>query len=217
MERFVDIEQISDGKSYTVNDMVKIGCNDCEGCSACCHDMGGLITLDPLDVANLCEATGMSFDELSAGGHIDLIVDEGVIIPALKMDEKRNACTFLNDKGRCAVHQSRPGICRLFPMGRLYEDNTHTYFLQKDECGATLKTKVKLKAWIGISNISVYEKYVDAWHYFVKEVKESIAGMDEETVKKIDMFLLHQFYITPYSENFYGDFYSRLEKCRSVF
>ena len=33
MKRYVDMNEISDGKRYTGNDMAKLGCNECEGCS----------------------------------------------------------------------------------------------------------------------------------------------------------------------------------------
>ena len=47
MIREVDLQEISDGKLYTANDLVKAGCNDCAGCSACCRGMGNSIVLDP--------------------------------------------------------------------------------------------------------------------------------------------------------------------------
>lgn len=42
MLREIDLSEISDGKLYTANDMVRIECQECKGCSACCHDMGCL-------------------------------------------------------------------------------------------------------------------------------------------------------------------------------
>ena len=50
MERNVTMAEISDGKLYSRDDMVKVGCDDCRGCSACCHGMGNSIVLDPYDV-----------------------------------------------------------------------------------------------------------------------------------------------------------------------
>ncbi len=49
MRRDCDLNKISDGKRYLLNDMVKADCNDCKDCSVCCHDMGTSIVLDPLD------------------------------------------------------------------------------------------------------------------------------------------------------------------------
>ena len=48
MKREIDMSEISDGKLYTANDMVRADCHDCEGCSACCKGMGNSIILDPL-------------------------------------------------------------------------------------------------------------------------------------------------------------------------
>ena len=47
MKRNVRLEDISDGKLYTANDLVKADCHDCEGCSACCSGMASIV-LDPL-------------------------------------------------------------------------------------------------------------------------------------------------------------------------
>ena len=46
MLRNVDLSEISDGKLYDANDMVKADCKGCEGCSACCRGMGKSIVLE---------------------------------------------------------------------------------------------------------------------------------------------------------------------------
>ena len=61
MERNVEIDKISDGKRYGANDLVKVGCDDCRGCSACCHGMGDSIVLDPMDVYRLGKDDGRDF------------------------------------------------------------------------------------------------------------------------------------------------------------
>lgn len=212
MERDVDINEISDGKKYSINDMVRVGCNDCRGCSSCCEGMKGLITLDPYDVYRLSSKMG-SFDKLMKE-NIELIVDKGVIIPALAMRKDDGKCTFLDNQGRCSIHDIRPGICRLFPMGRLYEDGSYTYFLQVNECPADNKTKVKLKQWLDTPDIKRYEQYISDWHYFVKDLQEEVSGMDDAMRQKINMTMLQLFYIVPFTDDFYSDFYSRLNKLK---
>lgn len=54
MKRNIDINEISDGKRYGLNDLVKADCADCSGCSACCRGMGNTIVLDPWDLFQLC-------------------------------------------------------------------------------------------------------------------------------------------------------------------
>ena len=53
MERQICMEEVSDGRLYGINDMVKADCHDCAGCSACCQGMGSSILLDPLDIFRL--------------------------------------------------------------------------------------------------------------------------------------------------------------------
>ena len=92
------LKDISDGKLYSSNDMVKVGCHDCTGCSACCCDMGESILLDPMDVWRLERNLGQSFEQLLAGA-IDLHVEDGLILPNLKMAPSATGpkCSFLNE------------------------------------------------------------------------------------------------------------------------
>ena len=53
MRREVTLEEISDGKLYDANDMVKADCQDCKGCCDCCKGMGDSVLLDPYDVCRL--------------------------------------------------------------------------------------------------------------------------------------------------------------------
>lgn len=68
MKRNIDIKEISDGKLYGPNDMVKADCRGCEGCSACCHGMGTSIVLTPLDIYRLEKELNASFGELMTKG-----------------------------------------------------------------------------------------------------------------------------------------------------
>ena len=126
MRRQIDLAEVSDGRLYDVNDMAKLGCQDCAGCSACCQGMGSSIVLDPYDVFRIEKKLNKSFEELLAG-HFELNVVDGVILPNLKLTGQEEVCTFLNAEGRCSIHDSRPGICRLFPLGRYYENHDYKY------------------------------------------------------------------------------------------
>jgi len=219
MERNVSFEEISDGKRYKSSDMARIGCNDCSGCSSCCENMDGLIALDPYDIYRMAPCKGedantainMLFSE-----NIELTVDRKVVIPTLKMNEETGKCTFLNENGRCSIHDYRSGICRLFPLGRIYENNSFSYFLQKDQCPHDNKTKVKIKSWMGTPELGRYEKYICDWHYFISDIQKYSNSADEDEVSQINNVLLKIFYLTPYGHGFYEDFYERLAKVKSL-
>lgn len=79
----------------------------CHGCSRCCHDK--IIQLNPYEVARLAENRRITTTEFLAryterNGTVLQRVEEG-------------ACVFLTPEG-CGVHQDRPLVCRLYPLGR---------------------------------------------------------------------------------------------------
>lgn len=218
MKRNVDMNEISDGNLYGLNDMVKADCNDCKGCSACCQGMGQSIMLDPLDIYNLTTNLHVSFEELLAEA-VELNVVEGVILPNINMNGEKERCHFLNNEGRCSIHSFRPGICRLFPLGRYYEEHDFKYFLQVNECKHPNKTKVKVKKWIDTPDLDKNHQYIIDWHYFIDDVQNRFKHIkDENLVKKIDLFILQHFFIERYAagEDFYEQFKTRLNKAKTV-
>ena len=94
MLREINLDEISDGKLYSSNDMVRTDCKGCDGCSACCHGMGSSIILDPLDVYRLSINLSKPVNELLAGP-LELNVADGIILPNLKMTGTKEACSFL--------------------------------------------------------------------------------------------------------------------------
>ena len=103
MRREVRMEDISDGKLYRAEDLVRAGCGGCEGCSACCRHMGESVILDPLDIYNLNIGAKVGLGELFSR-YLELHVVDGVILPTMKMTGEDEACGFLNEEGRCRVH-----------------------------------------------------------------------------------------------------------------
>ncbi len=218
MKRNVSLEEISDGRLYGPNDMVKADCHGCKGCSKCCHDMGNSIVLDPYDIYRLQKEQNLDFQTLLATGKIELNVVDGVILPNLKMNENVKPgevphCAFLDENGRCSIHASRPGICRLFPLGRYYENGGFKYFLQTGECADENRTKVKVSKWIDTPNLTTYQEFITDWHYFLNDMEEKVGDLEDiEMGKQLNMLLLQVFYLTPYdtAEDFYPQIAKRL-------
>ena len=221
-------------KLYSAKDMVKIGCNDCKGCSYCCQEMGESVVLTPFDIYELTRHLGKSFDELMVD-KTELYMTDGMVMPNLKMTGKtaaygsREVCGFLSEEGRCSIHDFRPGLCRLFPLGRNYEirqreaedgvqeEKGFQYFVVKDSCPKLPGTKVKIEKWLGIPNLKKNEEFIVTWHYFCREFQEEMqklleAGEDEK-VKRLNLMMLELFYRKPYGteRDFYEQFKERME------
>lgn len=213
MIRNVSLSEISDGKLYGSNDLVKADCNGCKDCSACCQGMGNSIILDPLDIYRLSIGLKYTFEEL-LNHSLELNVVDGIILPNLKMSGESERCAFLNSEGRCSIHGIRPGICRLFPLGRYYENNSFRYFLQVHECKKN-KIKIKVRKWIDIPDLKKNEQFVQEWHFFLKAAQDMINNtQDDNLIKNINMLILKSFYIKSYDEScdFYLQFNERLSE-----
>lgn len=218
-----NLKQISDGKLYDLNDMVKVGCHDCNGCSQCCCGMGQSILLDPLDVYRLEKNLEQSLEQMLSGP-VELHVEDGLILPNLKMRESSGdgvsasgqQCFFLNEQGRCSIHAFRPGICRLFPLGRNYEGDRLNYFLLKDACPAKNKSKIKVSRWLDTEGLREYQQFLIRWHGFTKALRGKMqeSTSDEKLLRQTNMLFLQIFYMKSYEtedlEQFYKEFYSRL-------
>ncbi len=214
MKRNVDLRNISDGRLYTSNDMVKADCQDCKGCSACCKGMGESIILDPMDVFRLQQGTGMKFQEMLEN-YVSLQVVDGIVLPHLKMNQEGEGCAFLNEEGRCSIHPFRPGICRLFPLGRVYDEEGFHYFLQIHECKKKDRTKIKVKKWLNIEDVDAYEKYILAWHKFLVLCQDSMQVLEEDNKRILSLYILKLFYQTDYTSKrdleFYEEFNQRIQ------
>lgn len=217
MERHIDMNEVSDGKLYGVNDMAKVGCDDCKGCFSCCQGMGNSIVLDPYDVYRLTTGLDCKFEELLVD-KIDLQVVDGQILPNLKMTGEKDCCAFLDANGRCSIHALRPSMCRIFPLGRIYENGSFQYFLQVNECKKKERTKVKIKKWIDTPDIVKNEAFINCWHYFLKDVTGKMPSLPEDVVKQINMYILNAFYVTMYQSNrdFYEQFDERMKVAKEV-
>jgi len=218
MKRYVSLEEISDGKLYRAHDLVKADCLGCNACSKCCHGMGDTIILDPMDGYRLQTEAKLSMQQLLADGYVSLGVVDGVIMPHLAMRGEEQVCGFLDENGRCSIHSARPGICRLFPLGRYYEDGSFRYFLQTGECDHP-KAKIKISKWLDIPEISKYEAFVRDWHALVKEAENAMKESDDEELSKNwNMLILRLFYLMPYDgkTDFYSQFETRANQYREI-
>jgi hypothetical protein len=198
MIRDCNFEDISDGRTYDLNDMVKCDTNGCSGCHKCCTNVGSSIVLTPYDVSMIKKITDRDFQTLINDGYIELNMVDGLILPNLKIAEGKG-CGFLDENGRCSIHGARPDICRLYPLGRIYLDGSYKYFLQKNECEGRAKSKIKVKKWINTGNSETEKNFILAWHDFVRGLGDyNISARNDgrgEKLNDIAMYVLNTFYV----------------------
>lgn len=144
---------------------------------------------------------------------VELNVVDGVILPNLKMQGAEEACAYLDGEGRCSIHPYRPGICRLFPLGRYYENGGFSYFLQTGECAKENRSKIKVSKWIDTPDLTRNQQFTLQWHDLLHAMEERLTGEDEGKQREENLLLLRLFYLLPYEGtiDFYTQFTERME------
>lgn len=209
------LDKISDGRLYDIEDVVKADTCGCDGCSDCCKDVGDLVVLTPFDIYEITNYLNMDFDKL-IGDKIVLRENNKIVLPYLKMQENNKNCSFLDEKGRCTIHLKRPNICRLFPLGRAYQDNDFKYFLQVDNCPKDELKDVKVSQWINIENYNENKKFILEWYKFIKALTFRLKFVrDEDEIENINQILLDSFYRVKIDNDFYKSFEELLPKVKN--
>ena len=196
-----------------------VGCADCEGCSECCRSTADTIILDPQDMYLLSKGTGKVFTDMIER-EIEIRLVDGLILPNLMEEHEgeEEHCLFLTDRGRCSIHAFRPGLCRLYPMGRYYTEGGFRYILQKNECTGRVKTDVRLSDWLGIEDLPRYEAYIQDWHDFRKRVEKVVPILTEKSRDSVQRYILQVFFVHPYRtrQDFYPQYEARMEVCKKA-
>ena len=209
------LNEISDGKLYDIEDMVKADTCGCNGCSDCCKDVGDLVVLTPFDIYEMTTYLNADFDKL-LGDKILLRENNKITLPYLKMQDENKNCSFLDKNGRCTIHSKRPNICRLFPLGRAYQDNDFKYFLQVDNCPKEELKDVKVADWINIENYNENKKFILEWYKFIKALTFRLKFVrDEKEIAHINEILLDNFYRVKIDNDFYKSFEELLPKVKN--
>lgn len=93
----------------------------CRRCGACCRNLKEQFMLGALDAYRLGNFLKKHMDDIqtiedvfSKYAHIGTIM-EGYPVYLMNTCGKDDACVFL-ENGCCSVYESRPGVCRLYPL-----------------------------------------------------------------------------------------------------
>ena len=102
---------------------------------------------------------------------------------------------------------------RLFPLGRIYEEQGVSYFLQSGACERG-KTKIKVEKWLDTPQLKRYQQFLAEWHSLKKNMQEYLSRLNTEDEKKtVCMMFLQIFFFRPYESG--RDFYEEWEERRT--
>ena len=143
---------------------------ECEMCGRCCRNRQEPILITGADlyrIARALDITMMKAVEDNTAGYIG----ETSHMPVLVLKERLDGSCRLLRKGRCMVHQDKPAVCALYPLGRFYDfrDNSFHYFVNPVTCQPNRKDgKIwTLQEWLDEFKIEETEKMTQAWNRLI--------------------------------------------------
>ena len=140
------------------------GCRD--GSSKCCCNRDQRIIINPYDIYKLQKGLGKTskeiFDkyiEVSSGYESGLPI---MLLGIKKLYTGEEVCPFIRRKTDengmsrryCSVHNFKPGVCSIFPLGRVNpakDKGNMVYILQEVNCGLTPKEddpEITISDWV---------------------------------------------------------------------
>ncbi|MGI6206135.1 MAG: YkgJ family cysteine cluster protein [Anaerovoracaceae bacterium] len=145
----------------------------CTQCGDCCRNkkLEDMILLTTPDLYRLCRTLGMETTEV-VEKYCDMVPGKESMLPLLLMKQHLDgSCIFLK-KGKCTVHEGKPLICTMYPLGRmsfLNEEGTgyeFHYFLKdfkKDGCHAEEDEEYTVDQWIARFGIDEFDDCMEIY------------------------------------------------------
>jgi Fe-S-cluster containining protein len=147
-------------------DPMQLSCGS-GGCSANCCRSGAPIILNPYEIDLICRESGISYEDL-----LDIVETDRVNGFPLVMLPRNPACHFWTESG-CSIYRSRPLACRLFPLGRVFDNGrSHLVLPECNVCVGIAPSPTKTVAdYLRDQDTVLHIKMADRWVEFVSEVE----------------------------------------------
>ena len=189
-------------------DKYMIGLDDtfqfkCRGGGKCCKQRDDIL-LGAKDLFEIAKHFGKQPKEILKE-YCEYYIGSGSRIPIVHLRPQgiNYACPFLIGK-RCEIHDVKPAVCALYPLGRtiLIDPNTNNYktgyLLQPAQCGSITRTYT-VRRWLERFNIPVEDEYFVTWSFtmlykvstFIRDMEKKVPMEDLLPVEEIILNLAY--------------------------
>ena len=164
-------------------DPVELACG-VDGCPSNCCTHGPHIILNPYEISLICRESGMSYEDL-----LDVVETDRVNGFPLVMLPREPRCHFWTGRG-CSIYAARPLACRLFPLGRVFDDGrSHIVLPDRNLCaGLAPAPRRTLADYLGEQDTDKHIRMADAWIDFVEDMER--AGLPDAPVTSVAFHFL---------------------------
>ena len=163
----------------------------CTACGKCCINREDIL-LNPRDLYRI--AKHLSCTPLDVyQNYCESYIGSNTHIPIIRLKPKGHVkrCPFLKDR-KCAVHEAKPGVCAMFPLGRYMKIDSDDYkqgnldnpvvkyLIQPIDCGDNSCVHT-VREWLSGFNIALEDHAFIRWHQEIAR----IGGILHKAEKKL--------------------------------
>ena len=156
----------ADARVLADTDLLQLTCG-AAGCSSTCCKATAPIVLNPYEIARICKAAALSYEEL-----LDVLDTDRAKGFPLVMLPRDPVCHFWTATG-CRIYDARPLACRLFPLGRVFENNrSHIVLPEVNRCSGLVPAPAKtVTAYLQEQDTALFIEMADCWIEFVSHLE----------------------------------------------
>ena len=160
----------------------------CTMCGKCCINREDLL-LNPRDMYNLAKELGMTPHEVM-NTYCETYIGSDSRLPMMRLKPRGEIkrCPLLKDR-KCSVHNSKPTVCALFPIGRGIageKGNIHSltvkdirYFFSEPGCGDDSETHT-VREWLGEFGLSPEDEFFIKWQKCLFELSMCFCRLEKK-------------------------------------
>ena len=160
----------------------------CTMCGKCCIKRVDIL-LNPRDMYNLAKELGMTPHEVM-NTYCETYIGSDSRLPVVRLKPRGEIrrCPLLKDR-KCSVHNSKPTVCALFPIGRGIageKGNIHSltvkdirYFFSEPGCGDDSETHT-VREWLGEFGLSPEDEFFIKWQKCLFELSMCFCRLEKK-------------------------------------
>lgn len=129
--------------------------------------------------------------------YTEIYISRNSCIPIVHLlsNGPKGACPLLSADGRCSVHDCKPTVCALFPLGRVAINRTDDqapgegemptikYILNDHSCGSA-KTVNTVRSWLAKFGIPEQDEFYLLWNKVRMSLTPAVMKLEEEKVSE---------------------------------
>lgn len=165
----------------------------CRRCGKCCIHQETII-FNARDIYNIARKKGMTMRGV-VEAYTETYIGHSSRIPIVHLlsNGPKGACPLLTEDGRCSVHDCKPTVCALFPLGRVVmgekfgepienPDDLHVkYILTDHNCGSAKKVNT-VRSWLSKFGIPEHDEFFLLWNKVIMSLTPAVMKLEEAKV-----------------------------------